>query len=147
MIKEWWKQIGVALTLQAADGGTILAELFPDYKHDMYLWGFSGQPDPNFSLLIYLSSQLRKWNGAGYENPEYDALYEQQARAVVKEDRKKLVDTMQEIHYRDCPSIVLYYMTALGAYRCDRLEGFNEAMAGGIISHLNSDNFTGVRFK
>jgi peptide/nickel transport system substrate-binding protein len=147
MIKGWWKEIGVGLTLQSADGGTILAELFPDYKHDMYLWGFSGQPDPNFNLLIYLSSQLRKWNGAGYENPEYDALYEKQARAVEREKRRELIHRIQEIHYRDCPSIVLYYMTSLGAYRSDRLTGFNRQMAGGIISHLNVDNFTGVRFK
>lgn len=147
MIKEWWKRIGVGLSLQSADGGTILAELFPDYKHDMYLWGFSGQPDPNFNLLIYLSSQLRKWNGAGYENLEYDDLYEKQARAVVKEKRQELIYKLQEIHYRDCPSIVLYYMTSLGAYRSDRLEAFNEQVAGGIISHLNVDNFTGVRFK
>jgi len=147
MIRDWWKKIGVTLTLQSADGGTILAELFPDYKHDMYLWGFSGQPDPNYSVLIYLSSQLRKWNGAGYENPEYDALYEKQIRTVDREKRRELLYKMQEIHYRDCPSIVLYYMTALGAYRADRLEGFQEDIPGGIISHLSADIFTGVRFK
>ena len=147
MIRNWWKEIGVGLTLQSADGGTILAELFPDYKHDMYLWGFSGQPDPNFSLSIYLSSQLRKWNGAGYQNPEYDKLFNDQQRAVDPKERQRLIYKMQEIHYKDSPSIVLYYMKALGAFRSDYLQGFHEDMAGGIVSFLNRDNFTDVRFK
>ncbi len=147
MIRDWWKQIGVKLTLQSADGGTILAELFPDYKQDMYLWGFTGQPDPNFSLSIYTSGQIRKWNGAGYENKEYDELYEKQAETVDKEARRKLIYKMQAIHYRDCPSIILYYMTALGAYRADLVEGLQEDAPGGIVSNLNVDNFTGIRFK
>lgn len=147
MIRNWWKKIGVELVLQGADGGTILAELFPNYKQDMYLWGFSGQPDPNFSLSIYLSSQVQKWNGAGYQNPEYDKLFDAQQRAVDQEKRRELIFQMQDIHYRDCPSIVLYYMTAVGAYRADYLEGFYEDTPGGLISFLNRDNFTEVRFK
>ena len=147
MIRDWWKEIGVKLNLQSADAGTILAELFPDYKHDMYLWGFSGQPDPNFSLLIYLSNQKGKWNGAGYENPEYDALFEQQVRAIDPEQRREYIRQMQEIHYRDAPSIVLYYMTAIGAYRVDRLDGFHENVAGGLISQLYPDGLIDVHFK
>lgn len=146
-IRNWWKSIGVDLTLQSADGGTILAELFPDYKHDMYLWGFSGQPDANFSLSIYISSQIQKWNGAGYKNPEYDMLFEQQSRAVDPKNRQNLIYKMQEIHYRDSPSIVLYYMTSISAYRADYLEGFDETMPGGIISFLNRDNFVNLKFK
>ena len=147
MIRQWWQEIGVTLELQSADGGTILAQLFPDYKQDMYLWGFSGQPDPNFSLSIYLSSQIQKWNGAGYENPEYDELFTRQQRAVDPQKRQALIYKMQDIHYRDCPSIVLYYMSALGAYRVEDVEGFHENVAGGLVSFLNRDNFTSVRFK
>ena len=147
MIRKWWQDIGVALTLQSADAGTILAQLFPDYKQDMYLWGFSGTPDPNFSLSIYTSSQVQKWNGAGYQNPEYDTLFDEQQRAVDPNKRQDLINKMQAIHYRDCPSIVLYYMNALGAYRADDLEGFTENMAGGLLSFLNRDNFTNVAFK
>ncbi len=65
----------------------------------------------------------------------------------VPEKRKELIFKMQDIHYRDCPSIVLYYMTAVGAYRADYLEGFFEDTPGGLISFLNRDNFTGIRFK
>ena len=107
--------------------------------------GFSGDPDPNFSLSIYLSSQIQKWNGAGYKNPEYDQLYEKQTRAMDAKERQSLIHEMQKIHYRDSPSIVLYYMNALGAYRADYLEGFETQVAGGIISFLNRDNFSNVR--
>jgi len=59
----------------------------------------------------------------------------------------QIIYQMQEIHYRDCPSIVLYYMKAVGAYRSDDLEGFYENTPGGLISFLNRDNFTRLRFK
>ncbi len=147
MIRGWWKDIGIKLNLQSADGGTILAQLFPDYKHDMYLWGFSGQPDPNFSVLIYLSNQRGKWNGAGYENPTYDALFEEQVRAVDSEKRRELIHKMQAIHYQDSPSIVLYYMTAIGAYRADQLAGFKEKITAGVINQLYPDGLIDVHFK
>jgi peptide/nickel transport system substrate-binding protein len=147
MIRGWWKDIGIKLNLQSADGGTILAQLFPDYKHDMYLWGFSGQPDPNFSVLIYLSNQRGKWNGAGYENPAYDALFEEQVRAVDSEKRRELINKMQAIHYQDSPSIVLYYMTAIGAYRADQLAGFKENVTAGVINQLYPDGLIDVHFK
>jgi peptide/nickel transport system substrate-binding protein len=147
VISRWWKDIGIKLNLQSADGGTILAQLFPDYKHDMYLWGFSGQPDPNFSVLIYLSNQRGKWNGAGYENPAYDALFEEQVRAVDSEKRRELIHKMQAIHYQDSPSIVLYYMTAIGAYRADQLAGFKENVTAGVINQLYPDGLIDVHFK
>jgi peptide/nickel transport system substrate-binding protein len=147
MIRDWWQGIGVKLSLQSTDAGTILAEIFPDYRHDMYLWGFTGQPDPNFSTVIYLSDQRGKWNGAGYQNPEYDALFEEQIRSVDPERRRELIYKMQEIHYRDSPSIVLYYMSAIGAYRSDRLTGFKENVAGGLISQLYPNGLIDVHFK
>ena len=118
-IQTWWQQIGVKLTVQSADANTINSYVYPDYKQDMFLWGYSGQPDPSFSLMIMLSNQIGDWNDCGYANASYDALYDEQATTVSVDERKAIVNEMQDIVYKDAPYIVLYYMTAKGAYRID----------------------------
>lgn len=135
-IQTWWDQIGVKLTVQSADANTINSFVYPDYKQDMFLWGYSGQPDPNFSLLIMLSNQIGDWNDCGYANTSYDALYDQQAKTVNMEQRQTIVNHMQDIIYKDCPYIVLYYMTAKGAYRIDKFTGFVN-MPTGLLSDVN----------
>ncbi|MCJ7464409.1 MAG: hypothetical protein MUO81_06675, partial [Thermoplasmata archaeon] len=135
-IQTWWDQIGVKLTVQSADANTINSYVYPDYKQDMFLWGYSGQPDPNFSLLIMLSNQIGDWNDCGYANASYDTLYDQQAKTVDVEERQTIVNQMQDIIYEDCPYIVLYYMTAKGAYRIDTFTGFVN-MPTGLLSDVN----------
>lgn len=135
-LQTWWKQIGVKLNVQSADANTINSYVYPDYSQDMFLWGYSGQPDPSFSLLIMLSSQIQNWNDCGYANATYDSLYDQQAVATSYAARKAIVDQMQQIIYDDCPYIVLYYMTAKGAYRLDTFTGFVN-MPTGLLSDVN----------
>lgn len=124
------------LTVQSADANTINSYVYPDYKQDMFLWGYSGRPDPNFSMLIMLSTQIGDWNDCGYANTSYDALYDQQAKTVNVEQRQAILNQMQDIIYKDCPYIVLYYMTAKGAYRIDKFTGFVN-MPTGLLSDVN----------
>ncbi len=135
MLQTWWSQIGVDLEIVSADANTILSVMY--YKYDLFLWGYSGQPDPNFSLLIMLTSQMNRWNGAAYSNASYDALYDQQAQESNLTERRAIIYQMQEIIYRDCPYIVLYYMSANGAYRTDRFTGF-VSMPTGLLSDVNT---------
>lgn len=136
-LQTWWAEIGVELEVVSADANTINSYVYPDYRQDMFLWGYSGQPDPSFSLLIMLSTQIGNWNDCGYANEEYDALYEQQVTETDPVARKAIVDEMQEIIYDDCPYIVLYYMTAKGAYRMDEFTGFVN-MPTGLLSDVNT---------
>ena len=135
-LQTWWGQIGVKLHVESADANTINSYVYPDYTQDMFLWGYSGQPDPSFSLLIMLSNQIGNWNDCGYANASYDTLFDQQAVATTYAARKAIVDDMQEIIFKDCPYIVLYYMTAKGAYRLDTFTGFVN-MPTGLLSDVN----------
>jgi peptide/nickel transport system substrate-binding protein len=142
-IKSWWKEIGVDLTLQPSDAGTILGQSVP-LTHDMYLWGFSGNPDPTFSLNIMLERQIGMWNGSGYANPEYDELFDTQKETMDQEERQRIIYQMQEIVQEDAPHAILYYMNAIGAYRSDKFTGF-VAMPTGIMSQLNAHSLRVVQ--
>ncbi len=136
-IRGTWKQIGVKLNIQVMDGATILSKLFPNYEHDMYLWGFDGRPDPSFILSLFTKGQIQNYNGAGYNNPVYDALYEQQNKITDRSKRKEIVDRMQSILHQDAPHALLYNMSAIAAFNSKKFEGF-VPMTAGIFSNLNA---------
>jgi peptide/nickel transport system substrate-binding protein len=133
-LQTWWHDIGVELTVQSADANTINSFVYPAYNQDMFLWGYSGQPDPNFSLLIMLSAQVGDWNDCGWGNATYDQWYDDQATTTDPVARRSIIYDMQEMVYEQSPYIVLYYMAANGAYRIDTFTGFVNMPTG-----LNSD--------
>ena len=122
-IKQWWKEIGVDLAVQQLDAGGILAQTAVN-QEDMYLWGFSGSPDPTFSLNIMLERQIGNWNGSGYINPEYDKLFDLQKATVDQAERQKIVNQMQEIIYEDALCAVLYYMNAIRGLSIGQIHRF-----------------------
>jgi peptide/nickel transport system substrate-binding protein len=136
-IRGTWKEIGVKLNIQVVDGATILSKLFPNYEQDMYLWGFDGRPDPTFILGLLTKDQIQNYNGAGYANPVYDALYELQKKTTDLAQRQYIVDRMQSILHEDAPHAVLYNMSSIAAYNSDKFAGFVQ-MPTGIFSNLNA---------
>jgi len=142
-IRDWWKEIGVKLHLQSADGGTICSYIYPNYEQDMFLWGFSARPDPNFSLNILREKQIQMWNDSGWVNPEYESLYDKQICTLDPAKRQEIVYRMQEVVYENAGATVLYYMKVIGAYRSDRFTGFVN-MPNGIMSMLNAYSLRNV---
>jgi peptide/nickel transport system substrate-binding protein len=90
----------------------------------MYIWGWGVEPDPNFQLSTYITSQCGVWSDTCYSNPEYDKLFSAQQATKTVEERMKIVDQMQQILYDDRPEIVLWTDVVLEAYRSDRWTGF-----------------------
>jgi peptide/nickel transport system substrate-binding protein len=90
----------------------------------MYIWGWGVEPDPNFQLSTYTTSQCGIWSDTCYSNPQYDQLFKDQQSAETLEERQQIVDQMQQVLYEDRPEIVLWYENYLQAYRSDRWTGF-----------------------
>ena len=62
-------------------------------------------------------------------NPDYDKLYEQQLLAKTPEERKAIVDQMQQMWYDAAPYHILYYDDNLHAYRTDKFAGWQNQPA------------------
>jgi ABC-type oligopeptide transport system substrate-binding subunit len=84
-------------------------------------------------LSTYTTTQVMNNSMNQYSNPEYDALFDQQAQALDPTDpsdlskRQAIVFQMEEIIHRDCPDIVLWYNINLAAHRTDRWSGYVSA--------------------
>ena len=120
-----WEQIGVRTEQQALDPDALTSICCPAFDFDVILWGWGSDPDPNFLLSVMLTGEIPTGNSeTGYSNPDYDALYLEQAVELDGERRIELVHQMQQIVHDDVVYIIPYYAQEVQAYRTDRFTGW-----------------------
>ncbi len=134
-------KVGIKLEFATVDSDTMASTVYnteaPDW--DIFVWGWdSGVNDPDYMLGVPLTSQIGGNNDVFYANPEYDALYDQQATELDRAKRIEIVKQMQQMFYEDCAYLVAVYTKKLQAYR--GWTGFTE-VPGGIIFNFTRDNY------
>jgi peptide/nickel transport system substrate-binding protein len=66
---------------------------------DIAMWDWVGYVDPDFMLSVVTKGQWCSWSDTGWDNPDYDAMYEKQGTLVDPAARKDLVWQMQQVIY------------------------------------------------
>ena len=61
---------------------------------DAYIWGWGGDPDPDFILSIFKSSQCGIWSDGCYNDPAYDKMWEQQHYELDPEKRTQEINAI-----------------------------------------------------
>jgi peptide/nickel transport system substrate-binding protein len=116
LIAGYFKAAGVKTTLSVIDDGAISDGCYnmkgdtyaPDF--DMFIWGWGGDPDPNFILSVFTSDQVGGgWSDCGWQNKQYDALVAAQRVELDKQKRVDLVHQAEKIFYDQSPYIILSY--------------------------------------
>ena len=85
LIAGSFESIGIGIDLAVMNDGSISDGIWtykgstyaPDY--DMFIWGWSGNIDPDYMLADFITSQIEMWNDCCWSDKEYDSLYQQQA--------------------------------------------------------------------
>jgi peptide/nickel transport system substrate-binding protein len=134
-VQEWYGQLGIGVTHQSFDSDTLTELLLPPEgggtaKYDIELWGWSGSPDPNGLLYVFLCDQIGTSSDSLYCNPEYDRLYALESKQG-GEERKATLAQMQNLIYDEAPYDVLYYDANLAVYRNDRFAGWQNMPSNG----------------
>ena len=68
---------------------------------DIAMWDWVGYIDPDFMLSVVTKGQWCSWSDTGYDNPDYDEMYQRQGTLIDPEERKQLVWEMQQVIYDD----------------------------------------------
>ena len=110
----------------------------PDY--DLFIWGWSGNIDPDYMLADFITEQIEMWNDCCWSDEEYDSLYQQQASEMDAAKRKAQVTRMQQIFYEQAPYAVLYYPKALIAYNTAKWDGWVPYPNADGLPVMASDN-------
>jgi len=136
MITDWLADIGINAPAQGVTENS-LYNLWYQCRYDMYIWAWDFDVDPSFALSVMTTDEIpddatdfTAWSDCFYTNPVYDALYLQQLNTPDMAERQAIIYEMQQILYRDCPYVVLWYPFGLHAYRTDRFCNFPD-----MVSH------------
>lgn len=125
LLSDMWGQIGVSLQLQALDPDALTAACCPAFDYDIILWGWYSDPDPSYLLSVMSSQEIPTGlSETGYSNPEFDALFAEQATTLDAAKRKEIVWQMQQIVFDDVVYIIPYYGQEVQAFRKDRFKGW-----------------------
>jgi len=125
LLNDMWAQIGIQTEIQALDADALTAVCCPSFDYDVILWGWGSDPDPSFLLSVMTTAEIRTGTSeTGYSNPEYDALFAEQATELDLDRRIELVWEIQRIVHEDLPYIIPYYSANVQAYRSDRFSGW-----------------------
>ncbi len=125
LLSSMWSQIGVGTELQAVDPDALTALCCPAFDYDVMVWGWGSDTDPNLLLSVMTTGEIPTGtNESGYSNPDFDALFEEQAVTLDSDLRHELVWRMQQIAFDDVAYIIPFYEQAVQAYRRDRFTGW-----------------------
>ena len=122
LIAGWFDQLGLTIKLSVMDNGAIDDGLYNmkgntfDPNYDMFLWGWGGDPDPNFILSIFTSSQINAWSDCAWSDPQYDKLFLAQQTTIDQTERAAVVHQMEQIIYEQSPYIPTVYPESVEAY-------------------------------
>jgi len=125
-VQTWYAELGIKVTTRVLDQATLSDLVLPPEagkgktaKYDIELWGWSGSPDPNALLQIFRCDAIGNTSDSQYCNPAYDKLYDEETAAQTADERHGLLAQMQNMIYDQNVYDILYYDSALAAYRTD----------------------------
>jgi peptide/nickel transport system substrate-binding protein len=145
LISQSVGQVGVKLNVTALDQTTAGSRTWPDYaigatpKGDftiaLFSWAAAVQQDPDFlRSMFHSSTTLGTLNRAGYKNPQYDELADQQTRAVDEATRNRILGQMQDILARDMPAYPLFYPDDIFPYKVSAFDRWVYYKGVGILN-------------
>jgi peptide/nickel transport system substrate-binding protein len=144
LISQSVAQAGVKLNVAALDQTTAGNRTWPDYnigqfKGDytiaLFSWAAAVQQDPDFlRQLFHSNTTLGTLNRAGYQNPQYDALADQQTKAVDEASRNRILAQMQDILAKDMPAYPLFYPDDIFPYKVSAFDRWVYYKGVGILN-------------
>jgi peptide/nickel transport system substrate-binding protein len=110
IVKEGFAQAGVDVTLKIGGDSTAAYE-YETTDHcdpktnsgytgwDIAMWDWVGYVDPDFMLSVVTKGQWCSWSDTGWDNPDYDALYDKQGTTIDEDERAAIVQQMEQMIY------------------------------------------------
>jgi ABC-type transport system substrate-binding protein len=109
VLTEDFNRIGVNLKPLAINEGDLVEIINPGFNHDLALWGWSVNPDPDFILSIFTTGQIRGYNSeTGFSILNMTCYMKRKLLKWIKPNGKKLFGECKTFCIMN-PSHFLYY--------------------------------------
>jgi peptide/nickel transport system substrate-binding protein len=123
-LQSYLADIGIGVSFITVDEKKA-GDLWYTGEWDAYVWDWCPDPDPDFMLSVFTTSQCGGWSDGCFSDPRMDKLYELQRGELDPAKRKEYVDEAQVLVAKEQPLIVIANWSDLQAYRSDRWTGFH----------------------
>jgi peptide/nickel transport system substrate-binding protein len=146
LMAGWMEEIGIRFDVRVVSESKAYVE-WENGTFDAYVWGWGGDPDPDFNMSIYTTDQCLGWSDGCYSNPQLDDLYAEQRQTFDRAARQEIVHEFQQIHYEEVPEVVLVYPQTISAYRTDSFEGYvpTPSEGGGLLFAWRVDSYMNLQ--
>lgn len=146
LIVGYLAEIGIEVELQPASDAK-MNDYWGAGDFDMYIWYWSGDPDPDYQLSVFTSGLCGVWSDGCWSDPAFDAMYEEQRAIFDREERRDAIYEAQRYIYEQLPVVVLAYPKTLQAFRSDRFTGWTPAPGpnGYLLPSYNYNSLVSVR--
>lgn len=135
------QQLGVDIQAQPMDFAVLMDRIYgEDSDYDAYTIGWSGRVerlDPD--MFIHSINHSNNADPGGnnterYRNPEFDALADEQRRAMDMDERRDIVWEAQRILAEDVPRVTLYSRANVQTYNKDRFQTVENIPGEGLFN-------------
>ena len=133
----WWGIVGVKVTIVYVDDATMETRVYWDANHEIYLWYWSGIPDPRYILEVQTTSEIWGWSDNFWSNETFDELFILQMQQT-GEERNATVQEMCRINYLSSPFIWTVYADLMFAWRTDVWTGWGDVGAHVGFNYANN---------
>jgi oligopeptide transport system substrate-binding protein len=105
--RKQFEKLGIKLVIRATDYNRFQEKMRAGTEQ-IFVWGWNADyPDPeNLFFLLYGANSKVKYGGenaVGYQNPEFDRLFELMRNMDNNEQRYRIIQQLQEVVRRDVP--------------------------------------------
>lgn len=128
LLRAQLRQVGIEFVLFPLEPAVFSDVVFRDRAFDTNIVSYCNGTDPEIGVRrMYVSSNIGPVpfsNGAGYNNPVMDSLWDAARSTLGPEERRRLYGEIQRLSVRDLPYLPLIETATLRAYR-QRCSGFH----------------------
>lgn len=136
LITGWLRDLGLDISFTTLEAGAFNAQVWnfkgdayaPDF--DMYVNNWMGSVDPNITLSFFTTDGIGMFNEPSWSNEEYDAVSDQALQTIDANERKPLLDQLQQIMHQESPWSVLTHFQYLQAFNTKKWAGLPEVNNG-----------------
>ena len=143
--RKQFAKLGIQLVIRSTDYNRFQDKV-RKAKVQIFSWGWNADyPDPeNFLFLLYGGNAVVNTNGAGinssnYQNPKFDALFNQMKTMKNSAERKRIIDEMLKIAREDAPWVWGFYPKSLALSQSWYKNVLPNAMANNTLKYKRID--------
>jgi peptide/nickel transport system substrate-binding protein len=137
MVQEYFRRIGIGANIKITQKGSAINREMQLGKVDMSLqmWNVSPNGSPEYFIKRIMTSDAPS-NYMGYVNTQVDSLVRKAENTFSFDEKKRLIDKIQDIIYDESPVIVLFHKSIISAYSKNIENFYTHPAEKKILTHI-----------